>query len=212
MKNPLPVDRYNRSMNGVDCNDQCCVYYLFVHKTLKWWRKLFFYLLECATMNSYILYREAVQSAGTKPLTSLEYHHSIVQILAQEHLLHDSHPSVGRQRLGPVTTRLNKRLHLLDHQPSAPVWSIVEKQGTQHVFFAKHALSSQPFTPPSALPHNATLLYLVTLSGPHITLSGPHITYSHTCHEYTYSVVLFPFLLLLSSVNISGTQHSTLCS
>ena len=39
---PLAIDRHNHSMNRVDRSDQRCVYYLFVHKTLKWWRKLFF--------------------------------------------------------------------------------------------------------------------------------------------------------------------------
>ena len=56
IKKPLAVDRYNHSMNGVDRNDQHCIYYSFIRKTLKWWRKLFFYLLECSTVNSYILY------------------------------------------------------------------------------------------------------------------------------------------------------------
>ena len=52
VKKPLAVDRYNRSMNGVDHKDQHCVYYSFVRKTLKWWTKLFFYLLECVMLMS----------------------------------------------------------------------------------------------------------------------------------------------------------------
>ena len=56
VQKPVAVDTYNKSMNGVDCNDQHCTYYSFVRKTLKWWRKVFFYLLECSTVNSYILH------------------------------------------------------------------------------------------------------------------------------------------------------------
>ena len=38
---PLVVDRYNQSMNGVDWADQYTVYYLFVSRSVKWWRKVF---------------------------------------------------------------------------------------------------------------------------------------------------------------------------
>ena len=40
---PLVVHRYNQSMNGVDKADQYSVYYRFVRRSLKWWRKLFFW-------------------------------------------------------------------------------------------------------------------------------------------------------------------------
>ena len=39
---PKVVDEYNLSMNGVDKADQYTVYYAFVRKSRKWWRKLFF--------------------------------------------------------------------------------------------------------------------------------------------------------------------------
>ena len=49
------VNHYNHSMNGVDRADQYTVYYSFIRKARKWWRKLFFWLLEVAAVNSYIL-------------------------------------------------------------------------------------------------------------------------------------------------------------
>ena len=117
VKKPLAVDCYNHSMNGVDRNDQHCVYYSFVHKTLKWWRKLFLYLLECSTVNSYILYRDACCAEGKRPLTALDFRCSVIEDLVQEHLQQSaSHPSVGRRRIGPTPTRLNKRLHLLEER------------------------------------------------------------------------------------------------
>ena len=39
---PLIVDAYNRSMNGVDKADQYTVYYSFIQRSRKWWRKPFF--------------------------------------------------------------------------------------------------------------------------------------------------------------------------
>ena len=117
VKKTVAVDKYNKSINGVDRHDQYCVYYSFVRKTIKWWRKLFFYLLECSTVNSYILYKETCSAAGKKPVTSLEYRRSIIEALAQEHLQDSSsRPSVGRQRVGPTPNRLNRKLHLLDQR------------------------------------------------------------------------------------------------
>ena len=56
LQKPVVVDTYNHSINGVGRNDQHCTYYSFVRKILKWWKKMFFYLLECSTVNNYILY------------------------------------------------------------------------------------------------------------------------------------------------------------
>ena len=39
---PLAVDHYNHCMNGVDRADQYTVYYSFVQRSVKWWRKVFF--------------------------------------------------------------------------------------------------------------------------------------------------------------------------
>ena len=41
---PAVVNSYNHSMNGVDIADQLTVFYSFIQKTRKWWRKLFFLL------------------------------------------------------------------------------------------------------------------------------------------------------------------------
>ena len=116
VKKPVAVHTYNNSMNGVDRNDQYCTYYSFLRRTLKWWRKMFFYLLECATVNS-ILHKEACLGAGAKPLTSLDFRRSVIEDLVQDHLQQSgSHPSAGRPRLGPTPIRLNRRLHLLDQR------------------------------------------------------------------------------------------------
>ena len=116
LQKPVAVDTYNHSMNGVDRNDQHCTYYSFVRKTLKWWRKMFFYLLECSTVNSYILYQEACRQVGTKPLTALDFRRSVIEDLVQDHLQQCSRPSSGRPRLGPTPIRLNRKLHLLDQR------------------------------------------------------------------------------------------------
>ena len=43
---PAVVDCYSHFMNGVDIADQHSVYYSFIRKTVKWWKKIVFWLIE----------------------------------------------------------------------------------------------------------------------------------------------------------------------
>ena len=70
----LVIHKYNQSMGGVDKADQHAVYYSFRRHSIKWWRKLMFWLFEFAIINSYIIYKITV----TKPLTHVDYRQQIV--------------------------------------------------------------------------------------------------------------------------------------
>ena len=78
---PIVIDNYNQSMNGVDLADQYTVYYSFIRKSLKWWRKVCFWLLEVSTVNAYILYK-----CSNSTLTHLQFRRSVIESLAQLHL------------------------------------------------------------------------------------------------------------------------------
>ncbi len=102
---------------GVDIADQYTVSYPFTRKTIKWWRKIFFWLLELYVTNSYALYREYQQQP--KPSTHLVYRRSIVETLATRYVSSaPPRPRIGRpkKRSHPSATdpeRLNGQLHLL---------------------------------------------------------------------------------------------------
>lgn len=55
---PTVVYEYNRFLGGVDLADHYISSYIFVPKSVKWWRKLFFWLLEVSIVNSYLLYSQ----------------------------------------------------------------------------------------------------------------------------------------------------------
>jgi len=56
VEKPLAIVQYNKHMKGVDQADQLLSYYGFGHRTVKWWRRAFFFLLDMAVVNSYVLY------------------------------------------------------------------------------------------------------------------------------------------------------------
>ena len=83
MVKPTVIHHYNQCMNGVDRADQCTVYYSFVRKCKKWWRKVYFWLLEVTVVNSYILFK----SSTSQNISHLSYRRQIVDSLAARHIM-----------------------------------------------------------------------------------------------------------------------------
>ena len=44
------VVEYNRFMLGVDCLDQCMSYYQFARKSVRWWRKVSFCMVDAVVV------------------------------------------------------------------------------------------------------------------------------------------------------------------
>ena len=66
---PPLLDDYVKYMRGVDRGDQLITLYNGGRRSKKWWRRVFFYLLEVAILNSYIIegfFRSDHQSRGSK--------------------------------------------------------------------------------------------------------------------------------------------------
>jgi len=55
-KKPKCIIDYNTHMHGVDTEDRYLAYDPFIHKTDKWPKKVFFYLLHCCLFNSYVTF------------------------------------------------------------------------------------------------------------------------------------------------------------
>ena len=53
------MTQYNKYMDGIDANDQLLKHSHFSRRTLKWWKIVFFRLLNICMVNSYILYEVA---------------------------------------------------------------------------------------------------------------------------------------------------------
>ena len=69
---PNTVSIYSRLMKGVDLSNQIISYYELNRKTIKWWKRIFFHLLDIAIVNSFIIYKKFVNSNITQKQFRLE--------------------------------------------------------------------------------------------------------------------------------------------
>ena len=81
-KKRVVVDDYNNNMIGVDRLDQMMSYYSFKRKSVKWWQKVFFWVLEVMFVNAYILYTK--NTSSPRKLTSREFRREIVVSLCSD--------------------------------------------------------------------------------------------------------------------------------
>lgn len=65
VRQPHIVCAYNKYMGGVDLHDQLRAKYTVGRNGKKWWRYLFWFMLNCAIVNSYFIYQQ-VSSRVTK--------------------------------------------------------------------------------------------------------------------------------------------------
>ena len=118
VKMPVLVRSYNMSMNGCDRLDQAVSYYgQYGRKTVKWWKRIFLWLLEVTQVNAHILY---CLSHPGKPLPLLDYKRRLRSQLEAKAatLCYDDPSSQGRGRPSkvPDIERLSHKRHLVVHK------------------------------------------------------------------------------------------------
>lgn len=59
---PKEVSEYNLNMAGVDRSDQLTSYYSCPRKSIRWYKKVMFHLIDVTVVNSFLLYREITKS------------------------------------------------------------------------------------------------------------------------------------------------------
>ena len=60
-------------MGGVDLADQYLCYSSLGRKTMKWWRRVFWRLIDMAILNAYVFYRHNTHSSLSKVLKNNEF-------------------------------------------------------------------------------------------------------------------------------------------
>ena len=102
VKKPKLVHEYNTHMGGVDISDQLVRYYGYphrlhnnniiinnhnnfnLHRSIKWWKRLFYHLLDLSIVNANILYNEV----SIKQMTQLDFRVAIISSLLKNHTPH----------------------------------------------------------------------------------------------------------------------------
>ncbi|XP_045536705.1 piggyBac transposable element-derived protein 4-like [Papilio machaon] len=111
IQKPKIVIDYTKNMRGVDRADQYAATYCFLRKSLKWWRKLFFWGMEMCTVNAYILYTSVKKINNEKPMTHLKF----VKLLVDQLIGNFRQNSTSREYSYTPNTeaRLNNHLHII---------------------------------------------------------------------------------------------------
>ena len=146
---PAIVDCYNHFMNGVDIADQHSVYYRFIRKTVKWWKKIAFWLIEMSMVNSYILYKLTVAS----PKSPAAYRRSVMEWSPLHHDILVCH------RLVLVwAVHANRNTQMVTHLKGLTDGSTdIRKQRSGTLSLLAQA-DCKPYSPSALTPENYTFL------------------------------------------------------
>ncbi|KAG8250277.1 hypothetical protein J6590_108582 [Homalodisca vitripennis] len=105
-------------MGGLDQADHYIASYKFSRKSLKWWRKLFFWMLEVGIVNSFLLLNTNEQNHGEKTIQ----HRNFREILITELVGHVRNPmSLKRGRPYSISVQKEERLNKHPAHPTKKI-------------------------------------------------------------------------------------------
>lgn len=78
---PLAIQDYTDNYNAVDKSDQLRSYYGIACKANKWWKYMFWFLLDVTLVNAFILYTEAPGGPRPRPKSHLDFHLDVGEAL-----------------------------------------------------------------------------------------------------------------------------------
>ena len=116
IRKPVMIDEYNKYMGGVDKSDQLLSYYGFKHRTVKWWKRAAFHLIDLAIVNAYLLYKMSIQS---KHLSHKDFRVTLAKelLLKYNDVSTGKNPSRNKSSLPPPARLLER--HFPDKNPAS---------------------------------------------------------------------------------------------
>ncbi len=106
---PKAIEDYNKNMGGTDLADQFFQYYSHTHRSVKWWKRVFFHMLEVCLVNASTIYDSIPTNSS---LTKLKFRQAVIQGLLEG--WDRDHTRRGRRSSREdLPGRLTKRGHLM---------------------------------------------------------------------------------------------------
>mgnify|MGYP003406709624 FL=1 len=109
LSKPHVIVSYTKYMRGVDRADQLASSYCFLRKSLKWWRKLFFWGIEMCSVNAYVLYKTTMLKNNKIPMPHFKFVSELVKQLVGN--FRQGSLSSGRPSTTDDEERLNGKPH-----------------------------------------------------------------------------------------------------
>jgi hypothetical protein len=109
IQKPTVIVEYTSRMGAVDRADHLCTSYNFARKSCKWWRKLFFWIIEVSVVNSFILFNASQIQRGQPKCSHLEYRKKLITELVGN--VRNISKKAGRPSTRDKEERLNKQQH-----------------------------------------------------------------------------------------------------
>ena len=75
---PLMVEHYNRYMGGVDKSDQLLQYHSSLRRATRYWKTLFYHMLDVAVTNAFVLYNWGRMEKGEKAVTENYFRDALI--------------------------------------------------------------------------------------------------------------------------------------
>ncbi|KAL5502186.1 hypothetical protein EMCRGX_G008917 [Ephydatia muelleri] len=100
IQKPQMIDECNKHMGVVDLSDQLVLKYGYSHRQIKWWKRVFFHLIDLALVNSNIMYN----SVNKQQLTQMEFRIAVAKGLLEGHTWQQAqHYNIAPQLPTPLT-------------------------------------------------------------------------------------------------------------
>ena len=75
---PIAVEKYNRYMGGVDKSDQFLSYHNVLRKTVRYWKTLFYHMIDIAAVNAFVLYNLLAHQSKCRTITENDFRDTLV--------------------------------------------------------------------------------------------------------------------------------------
>jgi hypothetical protein len=75
---PLMIEQYNKYMGGVDKSDQLLRYHSSLRRTTRYWKTLFYHMLDVAVTNSFVLYNWFLMEKGQKAISENHFRDALI--------------------------------------------------------------------------------------------------------------------------------------